>query len=717
MSKISIRDALLQIDKDTCCQHDLCTLYESLDLTDDEKVEIVRMCSEKEDPEVIYNYLCKKFKTDDFSSFDNREEFTSLHDRMYNVDTSPEDLKSTMDSLVESKADQQQFIDTFGKEAFDDFQKWKPRLKNKGYSVDLTYHVKNTSPDDMLQILDSVSDDSHEQDLDYEGRQIPSDNKQYKIIEKTSKWTIYKPTDYIGSIYAAHGGRWCTAGGYRIPEGKVKVSQAEHYFNEYTDRGIDLYYCINNQDVEDSVAIASNGGKTQVFNHDDNAISIESVDSDLKQLLIDNSIIPPEMYVEGDSLIRYTGIDSNVVVPEGVKYIKDEAFQNTSVKSVTLPDSVVSIGEHAFDECHQLQDIKLSANLTSIGKGAFSACIALRTIDFPESLEVIGYAAFEECTNLQKIRIPSKVSKIEPFSFKNCLSLSDIVLESGITSIARMAFYGCKSLTSIDIPNTVVEIGNSAFRETALESIKLPSGLKIIDSGVFDTCELLDSITIPNGVESIGEFAFDACSSLREVVIPDTVTKIRNWAFSECPNLVNVKMSKNLQALGYYAFDHCTSLKAITLPDSVEHIGEGVFDLCRNLTVYTNNEIVIDYCKKNDIRYKTGVKESFDDTNDKNIMTINLYSGINSDGFNVDIADEAGNTVFQKNYRYGYNASYSDDWADSSKPFVSDIIDKLCSEYNINKEDIQFGKGKNVFRGTDIPADDIKLFKANYIDK
>ena len=175
----------------------------------------------------------------------------------------------TEDTLVESKADQQKFIDKFGKEFFDIFWNNKQRLKNKDINVDILWHVKHTSLSDMRKILDSISDEARAQEVDIEGTKLPEPTGNYDVVYESDEYIVYHPHDYVSSIYCAKGGRWCTAGGYSIPEGQVKVSQAKQYFNQYTGQGVELYYFIKSDGDRYALAVYPDGVNYEVFNKQD----------------------------------------------------------------------------------------------------------------------------------------------------------------------------------------------------------------------------------------------------------------------------------------------------------------------------------------------------------------------------------------------------------------------------------------------------------------
>ena len=186
-----------------------------------------------------------------------------------------------------------------------------------------------------------------------------------------------------------------------------------------------------------------------------------------------------------------------VKVGNGSTHIFDSP--NTSVTSITIPNSVTSIGEYAFYGCTGLTSITIPNSVTSIGEYAFYGCTGLTSINIPNSVtSIVGYA-FSGCTGLTSITIPNSVTSIGSSAFYGCTGLTSITIPNSVTSIGNGAFYGCTGLTSITIPNSVTSIGNGAF------------------SG----CTGLTSITIPNSVTSIGLNAFSGCTGLTSITMPD----------------------------------------------------------------------------------------------------------------------------------------------------------------------------------------------------
>ena len=238
---------------------------------------------------------------------------------------------------------------------------------------------------------------------------------------------------------------------------------------------------------------------------------------------------------------------AEIHIPSQIKYGKytydvtkiGDAFKDcSSLTSITIPNSVTSIGYAAFCRCSSLTSITIPNSVTSIGSGAFADCSSLTSITIPNSVTSIGQSAFKECSSLTSITIPNSVTSIGDYAFWHCFSLTSVTIPNSVTSIGKSAFNDCSSLTSITIPNSVTSIGDEAFKGcNALTSITIPNSVTSIGSYAFYYCSSLTSVKIPNSVTSIGHYAFAYCSSLTSITIGNSVTSIGDWAFYECESL------------------------------------------------------------------------------------------------------------------------------------------------------------------------------------
>ena len=280
---------------------------------------------------------------------------------------------------------------------------------------------------------------------------------------------------------------------------------------------------------------------------------------------------------------------TSVTIPDSVTSIGDDVFYGcTGLTSITIPDSVTNIGDLAFYNCTSLTSITIPDSVTSIGDNAFYNTAWYN--NQPDGLVYAGKVAYEykgEMPENTEIVLQDGTLGIADSAFEDCTGLTSITIPNCVTSIGISAFYGCTGLTSITIPDSVTSIGNEAFRGcTGLTSVTIPDSVTSIEDWTFHSCTGLTSITIPDGVTSIGWQAFSGCSGLTSITIPDGVTSIGIYAFSYCTGLTSVTIGNSVTSIGGNAFLGCTGLTSITIPDSVTSIGSYAFDY----TAWYNNQ-------------------------------------------------------------------------------------------------------------------------------
>lgn len=231
--------------------------------------------------------------------------------------------------------------------------------------------------------------------------------------------------------------------------------------------------------------------------------------------------------IENGVLIRYTGQDENVVMPDGVKRIGRGAFRDcTGLKSITIPNGVEHICEEAFWGCCGLKTVTLPDGLVSIREGAFDSCDALTDVTLPDSVKYMGDAVFANCSSLTGITIPYGVTDIGDSMFVSCEHLTGVTLPDSVTGIGAGAFNSCIRLTDITLPDSVTHIGGWAFRHcSSLTNVVIPCGVKRIEDGLFEECRRLTHITIPEGATDIGIGVFAGCGGLTDITCASAFVK------------------------------------------------------------------------------------------------------------------------------------------------------------------------------------------------
>lgn len=332
---------------------------------------------------------------------------------------------------------------------------------------------------------------------------------------------------------------------------------------------------------------------------------------------------------------------SALVVENGATSIGSSTFDGyTSLKSIKLASTVKSIGNNAFSNTG-ITSLNLPEGLESIGIGAFYNCEKMTELKLPESLTTLNNGAFAFCKGLTAVTLPSKITFIGALAFEECTGLTSITIPENVTEIRNQAFYYCTALTMVELPKALQTVGDNAFYETKLQDVyyagteedwgKIAIGVKnepltnanlhcmgavVVVSG---TCgdaltwkldskntltisgtgamtdytksgvapwnedyEEIGFVVIENGVTTIGEYAFENCTLLESVAIPDSVEKIGKYAFSDCSALKRISLPNSIAQIGDHAF-RASGLEVVKIPEGVTLLGDGTFARCPNL--------------------------------------------------------------------------------------------------------------------------------------
>lgn len=231
-----------------------------------------------------------------------------------------------------------------------------------------------------------------------------------------------------------------------------------------------------------------------------------------------DSVLGPHSFADLSKLVT-------VKLPNSVKYIYD-AFTNCSnLKSVVLPESLISMNYYYDNYMGWYPKGK---------DGTFSNCKMLKEIVMP-SCQNLGYRAFNSCNALESITLPKNLKRIgiEAFAYS---SLKSVIIPDSVESIGSDAFRFCDSLKSVEFPPSLKSIDREAFQYcTDLESISLP-GLTYIAENTFDGCSKLQEVKVPSTLERIGDKAFDNCNNINEV-----------WTYTVLPINIDQKTFTNFK--------------------------------------------------------------------------------------------------------------------------------------------------------------------------
>lgn len=207
--------------------------------------------------------------------------------------------------------------------------------------------------------------------------------------------------------------------------------------------------------------------------------------------------------------------DTSVTIPDGIKIIAPNAFRDCiNIKKVIMPDSVIHISYWAFCHADNLSEINISENCEEIMQYAFQDT-SLKAISIPAATTLIGNSAFGPNCFLEEITVDENNSV---YYFENGMLRSDISV---------IKYLSGRNESSLTIPEGITEIGYYAFdKATNLTTIKLPDSLIYIAPYAFKECQNLEHIEIPENVEQIDDCAFVNCYSLVSIIIPENVEEI-----------------------------------------------------------------------------------------------------------------------------------------------------------------------------------------------
>lgn len=312
--------------------------------------------------------------------------------------------------------------------------------------------------------------------------------------------------------------------------------------------------------------------------------------------------IPNSVQIVGDETFSGCASLTEVRLSENLKAISAETFKGcSSLRGIRIPDEVKTVRIHAFDGCASLENVQFGekSHIESIGWDAFARCRALKRVKLPDGLKSLSQSVFYD-GGLEEIYIPQSVEFISPSAFSSCCNLKKVEIAPnnmhyyshdnciydatdnqilvgrndgrvpndgslkfigdnsfecnpfvkefnvpyGVTSIGIGAFRNCENLRCVTLPTTLESIGRCAFEGTGLESITVPSKVKIIEENSF-ACSKLQRVILKRGVETLETYAFRKCQELQEVYIPSSVKKLYSFCtFGDCKQSMRIYLEK-----------------------------------------------------------------------------------------------------------------------------------------------------------------------------
>lgn len=251
------------------------------------------------------------------------------------------------------------------------------------------------------------------------------------------------------------------------------------------------------------------------------------------------------------------------------------SYYYKEIESVVVDSGITKIGDYAFVCCYNLKNVNFASSVEKLGEGVFQNCSSLTNFTIPSHIKTVGAYAFRSCPNLQRVTFEDGVKSIGRYAFENCSALEYVALSNDLESISKGTFADCTSLTYVDFNflsdpklclltsiedyafegctklvtpleryfSTAVHlttIGGSAFSESGIQRLALPTSVQTIGPSVFKLCPNLQELTINEGVTTIpARMAYES-KELTSVTIPSSVTSIEKEAFYNTTSLKDV---------------------------------------------------------------------------------------------------------------------------------------------------------------------------------
>lgn len=336
--------------------------------------------------------------------------------------------------------------------------------------------------------------------------------------------------------------------------------------------------------------------------------------------------IPDSITNIGPLAFNYCSVLTNAIIGESVATIGDGAFAGTRLRSINIPNSVTELGDNVFSGCYSLSSIDvgpLNPNYSSIAGVVFDKAQTLLVTyppakgpyyTIPSSVTSIGDYAFDGVSGLMNVEIPDGVTNIGVRAFADSW-LVTLDLPKNLFRIGDWAFSRCRA-GSVIIPDTVTVVGSYAFSEGSLTNVVIGKGVTDIGEGAFQL-NPLTSVNIPESVVRLG-YAFSGCAGLTRIdvalqnpsyssedgvlfnkpktvllfhpqgkvgdyAVPGTVTNIAGAAFYHCMGVTNLLLPDGVTGIGDQAFMECRNLASVNIPDSVRWMGIRTFTTCTSL--------------------------------------------------------------------------------------------------------------------------------------
>ena len=339
---------------------------------------------------------------------------------------------------------------------------------------------------------------------------------------------------------------------------------------------------------------------------------------------------------------------TEIVLPNGLTHIGNNAFLQAAVTKVEIPNTVVSIGTNAFWKCNTIEttlpasvrelgatafygtfvvnvdannpylcseengkvlyskdkttlyqvsqdcagDFTIPSTVTTINDFAMNGCANVTgELVIPDSVQTIGRSAFEG-TGFTSLNLGNSVKEIGVSAFYKCAAMTgDLVIPASVTTIGENAFASTGFNGKLDFQAQIEEFPAAIFKGLKFTSVSFSDSVKTIGDRAFENCKQLATVTFGQGLETIGSFAFEGSGISGELTFPDSLKKIDTYAFSNCLGITEIDFPEGNATIEYGAFTGDTGVQKIKIP-----LSEIQFDKLNNggywiFTQYTENKL------------------------------------------------------------------------------------------------------------------------------
>ena len=339
---------------------------------------------------------------------------------------------------------------------------------------------------------------------------------------------------------------------------------------------------------------------------------------------------------------------TEIVLPNGLTHIGNNAFLQAAVTKVEIPNTVVSIGTNAFWKCNTIEttlpasvrelgatafygtfvvnvdannpylcseengkvlyskdkttlyqvsqdcagDFTIPSTVTTINDFAMNGCANVTgELVIPDSVQTIGRSAFEG-TGFTSLNLGNSVKEIGVSAFYKCAAMTgDLVIPTSVTTIGANAFIGTGFDGKLDFQAQIEEFPAAIFQGLNFTSVSFSGSVKSIGDRAFENCKQLATVTFGQGLETVGQYAFYNSGLSGALTFPDSLKKIDTYAFAKCPHITEITLPEGNATIEYGAFTGDTGVQKIKIP-----LSEIQFDKLNNggywiFTQYTENKL------------------------------------------------------------------------------------------------------------------------------